>query len=98
MNKTCASCKHKSITLLQVIVVGFGGTINCRQCSAKLRLGSVVQTILSITMPILTLILFVSLTNAFGMIGFVLAFIIPVIVSLLIPILLPLKLIKSGLL
>ena len=94
MKRKCKNCNESSITILQSIVVGFGITITCRNCSSRLRLNEWAQTGISFLLIFLTLGLLVSLTNSFGVAGFVIAFLVPLGIDLILSMCLPLRVIK----
>lgn len=94
MKRNCKSCNKDSLSGFQIFLLGFGTTITCKVCRAKLRLNSIAQMFFSMFLTFLTIGLLVILTNSFGVFGFISAFIIPLIVDIVISLFLPIKVVN----
>lgn len=96
MKKQCRNCKKESITITQLMLLGFGVSVKCGDCRAKLRINSYAQTFASIFLTILTLVLLITLSKQFGVTGFAAAFFIVVAVDIIMGLFLPLEVISKN--
>ncbi|HEY0921388.1 hypothetical protein [Rheinheimera pacifica] len=90
MKRRCPQCKKDSLTGIKLFTLGFGRSVSCANCGARIRLNEFAKVGLSVGVTITTIVLLVVLTNMFGLVGFVSAFAVPIILEWLLPLYLPL--------
>lgn len=90
MKRTCPQCKKSSFTGIKLFALGFGRSVSCANCGARIRLNEFAKVGLSVSITITTIVLLVVFTNMFGLAGFVSAFAVPILLEWLLPLYLPL--------
>lgn len=96
MKKKCTYCHQEGLSSTKLVLAGFGFSVRCSECGAKLRVDDVAGMFFYILLSIITVGLFVVLGNQFGAIGIGVAFLIPVIIDLVCVPLLPFSVVKDG--
>ncbi len=90
VKRKCPQCKKGSLTGIKLIALGFGRSVSCANCGARIRLNEFAKVGLSVGITITTIVLLVVLTNMFGVAGFISAFTVPILLEWLLPLYLPL--------
>jgi predicted MFS family arabinose efflux permease len=92
----CAACSGKAVGTRQLLLLGFGASVRCDACGARLKLKLLPQAAMHVLLSMATVFLLVVLTNRYGITGFVLAFIIPAILDFILTCFLPLEVIEKD--
>ena len=93
--RCCAACLGKAIGIRQLLLPGFGASVRCYACGARLKLKLLPQAAMCVLLSMATVFLLVVLTNRYGVTGFALAFIIPAILDFILSCFLPLEVIEK---
>jgi uncharacterized paraquat-inducible protein A len=93
--RKCPQCQNNSLTGIKLFVLGFGRSVSCPNCGARLRLNEFAKVGLSVGIAITTIVLLVVLTNMYGLAGFISAFAVPILLEWFLPLYLPLTLENS---
>ena len=93
--RCCAACLEKAIGTWQLLLLGFGASVRCDACGARLKSKLLPQAAMHVLLSMATVFLLVVLTNRYGITGFALAFIIPAILDFILSCFLPLEVIEK---
>ena len=80
--RKCDFCGEPALTFWQLICLGFGLRVRCKNCDSVMSSHEMYHFVLSVFLVLLTLFLLVWLGNLYGIYGIVLAFVIPFVLEI----------------
>jgi hypothetical protein len=96
MKRKCNFCDKPVLTLGQLLILGLGMRIRCRECGTLMSSNEIYQFIASVVLILLTIFLLVWLGNSLGIVGIIFAFVIPLVIEIVSMFWIPLSVIKEG--